>query len=131
VRRRAALLGLTLVVACEGSAIVSETPQGILAGQVTVGPNCPVEMEDEPCPPPPGTFESIRVLVYTAGGDERMATVHPGSDGHFELRLPVGIYRVVLEHTIGLPGTPPEVREARVDAGLTTTIAFDVDTGIR
>lgn len=130
-KRETALLGLALVVACEGSAVVSEPSQGILVGQVTVGPNCPVEIEGEPCPPPPGTFESILVLVYSAGGEERIATVHPDSDGRFELRLPAGIYRVVLEHSIGLPGAPLEVREARVDAGLTTTIAFDVDTGIR
>lgn len=119
--------------ACGGSVLDGGTPEGMLAGEVTVGPFCPVEIEGEACPPPAGTYESIRVLVYVrlGQGDRLVAETRPDATGRFELLLPSGSYRVALEHSIGIPGAPRAVTEARVEPGATTTIAFDIDTGIR
>ena len=105
----------------------------MLAGHVSVGPFCPVEIEGQECPPPPGIYESIEIVVSAlAGGTDRLViTARPDAEGRFELRLPAGDYRVRLEHSIGIGGAPPEVQAVHVDAGATTTIAFDVDTGIR
>ena len=58
-------LALAIAFACNGSGVELEGTPGTLAGRITVGPFCPVEVEGEPCPPPPGTYESIAILVYT------------------------------------------------------------------
>ena len=98
-----------------------------------MGPFCPVEIEGEPCPPPPGTYRSMLVLVYARlpGGERLVAEVRPDDDGRFELPLQPGSYRVILEHSLGIPGVPPPEERIRVRAGLSTGLAFHVDTGIR
>lgn len=133
-RTAALLLGLAAAaLGCNGSGLEADGPTGTLAGQISVGPFCPVEVEGQPCPPPPGTYESILVLVYArlAGGERIVAEVRPDDAGHFEIQLPSGSYRVALEHSIGIPGGPRAVQEARVEPGATTALAFDIDTGIR
>jgi hypothetical protein len=122
-----------ITLACNGSGLEADGPTGTLAGQISVGPFCPVEVEGQPCPPPPGVYESIRVLVYAqrGNGDRLVADARPDDTGHFELQLPSGSYRVALQHSIGIPGGPDPVQEARVEAGATTALAFDIDTGIR
>jgi hypothetical protein len=131
VKRRAILAGLVLATACNGSGVDSEGPLGTLAGQVTVGPFCPVEVEGVPCPPPPGTYESIRVLVTTSESGRLVAEASPDSTGRFRIDLPSGSYRVALEHAFGIPGGPKAAQDARVDAGRTTALLFEIDTGIR
>jgi hypothetical protein len=127
-----AALGVA-ALACNGSGFEADGPMGTLAGQISVGPFCPVEVEGQPCPPPPGTYESIRVLVYAqlGNGDKLVADTRPDAAGHFELLLPAGSYRVALEHSIGIPGGARSVQEARIQAGATTALSFDIDTGIR
>ena len=64
--------------ACNGSGVeVEGGPSGTLVGQITVGPFCPVEIEGQPCPPPPGTYESIAVLVYTVNSSRLVADARP------------------------------------------------------
>lgn len=133
-RTAALLFGLVAAaLACNGSGFEADGPTGTLAGQISVGPFCPVEVEGQPCPPPPGIYESIQVLVYAqlGNGNRLVADTRPDDTGHFELQLPSGSYRVALEHSIGIPGGPDPVQEARVEAGATTALAFDIDTGIR
>jgi hypothetical protein len=118
---------------CNGSTLETEGPAGTLVGEISVGPFCPVEVEGQPCPPPPGTYQSILVLVYARlpGGERLVAEVRPDDGGRFELPLQSGSYRVTLDHSLGIPGTPRPVEEIRVQAGRTTALAFDIDTGIR
>jgi hypothetical protein len=133
-RSIALLLSLAAAAfACNGSGLEADGPTGTLAGQISVGPFCPVEIEGEPCPPPPGTYQSILVLVYAelAGGDRLIADVRPDDTGHFELALPAGSYHVALEHSIGIPGGPRALQEAHIQTGQTTALTFDIDTGIR
>ena len=119
--------------ACDGSMPSGGIAEGTLMGQVTAGPFCPAEIEGRECPPPPGTYESIRVLVFArlASGDRLVAETRPDANGRFELRLSPGAYRVTLEHSIGIPGASPAILEARVEADAITNVAFDLDTGIR
>ena len=118
-------------IACNGSSFEADGPTGTLAGQISIGPFCPVEIEGQPCPPPPGIFESITVLVYAGNGRRFVADMRPDTTCHFEFQLPSGSYRVALEHSIGIPGGPSPVQTARVEAGATTSLAFEIDTGIR
>ncbi|HYO46000.1 MAG TPA: hypothetical protein VEY33_04845 [Gemmatimonadota bacterium] len=133
-RTAALLFGLVAaVLGCNGSGFEADGPTGTLAGQISVGPFCPVEVEGQECPPPPGIYESIQVLVYAqlGNGNLLVADTRPDATGNFELQLPAGSYRVALEHSIGIPGGPDPVQEARVEAGATTAVSFDIDTGIR
>lgn len=127
-----ACVALLAVVACGGSGVEADAAVGTLSGTISVGPFCPVEIEGQECRVPPGTYESIRVLVYAPGlGGRLVADARPDTAGRFTLALPSGTYRVVLEHPLGIPGGPAPEREARVEAGATTALAFDIDTGIR
>lgn len=135
-KTRELLLGAVFAaaaLACNGSSLEADGPTGTLAGQISVGPFCPVEVEGHECPPPPGTYESIRVLVYAqlGNGDRLVADTRPDGTGRFELLLPSGSYLVAIEHSIGIPGGPDLVQKAHVQAGATTSISFDIDTGIR
>lgn len=133
-RAAAILLALAATTGgCNGSGLEADRPAGTLSGRITVGPICPVEVEGEECPPPPGMYQSILVLVYARLADEErlVAQVRADDTGRFELPLPPGSYRVGLEHSIGIPGAPDPVHEVRIESGATTEIAFDIDTGIR
>jgi hypothetical protein len=118
---------------CNGSALENEGPAGTLLGEISVGPFCPVEVEGQPCPPPPGTYRSIVVLVYARlpGGERLVAEIRPNDRGRFELPLQPGSYRVTLDHSLGIPGSPSPDERIRVEAGRTTALTFDIDTGIR
>jgi hypothetical protein len=133
-RRLLLLPTLAWLVACNGSGLEADGPAGTLAGTISVGPFCPVEVEGEECPAPPGTYESIRVLVYVGPSalGRLVADARPDAEGRFALALPAGTYRVTLEHSIGIPsGASPPFQDARVDAGATTSLSFEIDTGIR
>jgi hypothetical protein len=133
-RRRLAIAACLLAgVGCNGSTLESEGPAGTLTGEISVGPFCPVEVEGQPCPPPPGTYESILVLVYARlpVGERLVAEVRPDGGGRFELPLQPGSYRVTLSHSLGIPGTPVPDERIRVEPGRTTALTFDIDTGIR
>jgi len=88
-------------------------------GRVSLGPVCPVEREDSPCPTPPGAFAGGEA-VATNGSDEVRAPV--GSDGTFRLDLPAGQWQV--SATLGMSCTPVTV-SASGDA------LIECDTGIR
>lgn len=126
-------IGVLAGAGCNGSTLDPGGPAGTLVGEISVGPFCPVEIEGEPCPPPPETFRSILVLVYAKlpGGERLIAEVRPDDDGRFELPLQPGSYRVKLEHSLGIPGTPRPEEQIRIHAGRATALAFDIDTGIR
>ena len=89
-----------------------------------MGPFCPVEVEGQPCPPPPGTYRSILVLVYARlpGGERLVAEIRPNDSGRFELPLQPGSYRVTLDHSLGIPGSPSPDERIRVEAGRTTAL---------
>ena len=124
---------LLAALGCNGSALENERPAGTLVGQISVGPFCPVEVEGEECPAPPGTYSSILVLVYARlpGGERLVAEIRPDESGRFELPLQPGSYRVTLDHSLGIPGSPSPDERIRVESGRTTALAFDIDTGIR
>lgn len=102
---------------------------GTLAGQVTIGPICPVERQDQPCPPSPELFLQQKILVYDADRTRLVAEIVPGTDGSYQKGLPPGTYSVVVKHT-GIRGeNPPET--VRIASGQTAILDISIDTGIR
>lgn len=95
-------------------------------GQVTAGPTCPVEREDQPCPPSPVRDTRIDAL----GAGERVAgSAVTDDDGRYAITLEPGDYtlRVVVDGMFpSCPDTP-----VRITGGPPATADIDCDTGIR
>src|SRR3989442_7042125 len=62
-----------------------------IQGTVEVGPTCPVERINSPCPPHP---LATMVIVRNSGGAE-LARVQSGADGRFKVDLAPGTYTLV------------------------------------
>ena len=116
---------LTALVACESSNLLGpDAPQGI-EGIALLGPLCPVQTEEDPCPDQP--YEAW-VQVQSASG--RLVTrFRTGEDGRFRVGLRPGHYVLVPES-----GDPfPIASEQEVDVALRVyaEVVISFDTGIR
>jgi hypothetical protein len=99
-----------------------------ISGLVTLGPLCPVERADSPCPDKP---IAARNQVKDAAGDV-VATVSSGDDGRFAVSLAPGRY--VLQGLAPTPGSPFPIGStvtATVRPHRFTDVTVPFDTGIR
>jgi len=107
---------------------------GTLAGNVTVGPLTPVERVDAtPILPPPEVFTSRHLVVYASDGTTKVADVDivpAGYYGKYSVSLQPGTY--VLDYLRqGIGRASPLPKQVNVEAGRTTVVDVDFDTGIR
>ncbi len=101
---------------------------GYIAGTVTLGPNCPVEIEGQPCEPSPEAFTSREVVVYANNQSTEIERLHLEADGTFRLAVGPGNYFVQISPAgIG----EGEMKPVTVTSFETTEVNFDIDTGIR
>lgn len=103
---------------------------GILTGHVTVGPNCPVERVDQPCPATPQVYMARQVGVFSQDTNKLITSQHLDGNGNYQFSLGPGTYTVkasgmVVNQLSVVEGT------VTIKAGKTTTLNFDIDTGIR
>ena len=97
---------------------------------VRLGPQCPVEVERQPCPeaPPAGVkvliAEQLPGELYGAGDPIAEATTD--AKGRFRVAVPPGAYVVTAE-----AGLSCDFMDAVVTAGAFTEIDVPCDTGIR
>jgi len=105
------------------SATAAETG---IEGNVLLGPTCPVQRVDSPCPDRP-YVATIDVVDATSGATA--ATVTSGDDGRFRVLVPAGTYRLVPRNT----GTLPHGTEVSVTVveGLLSEAQVNYDSGIR
>jgi hypothetical protein len=103
---------------------------GILEGNVTIGPLCPVE----PCNVSPErlaqAYDARKIIVTPldrVGGSE---TVPIGPTGHYEVALPAGTYRVDINHA-GIDRSSQVPATVVVHAGERVHLDLSIDTGIR
>ncbi len=106
-------------------------PRGTLTGNVTIGPNCPVERIGHPCTPSPQAYTRYVLLLYTQDKSTVVKTIVPDQRGEFTVGIDPGTY--ILDsanqgigfHSKNLPQTivimPNQIESV--------SIAFD--TGIR
>ena len=94
---------------------------------MTIGPTCPVQRIDQPCPDRPFAGE---VLVRDGSGSE-VADAHADGAGHFRLDLAPGTYQLV--PVSPHPGMPPfgKPQSVAVVAGAYTHVTLQYDSGIR
>lgn len=124
----------TLIEATETSVVLKVTVKqpavttGGVTGTVTIGPICPVVRIDQPCVIPPEVYTSRYVIVYGPTEDTQISKTKLNADGTFKLSLAPGTYWLQIDPAgIG----PGEKKPVTVTANKTSTIDFDIDTGIR
>jgi hypothetical protein len=123
--RLVALLALVVAVGACGGAPEAPVDSGV-AGNVLIGPQCPVVQEGVPCPDAP--YEAS-ILVRDASG-EVVATARSDKDGRFRINLAPGRY--ILEPSPGESGLPyagPVTIDVRAHAFTPVTVSYD--SGIR
>ncbi len=121
-----AILLLLLLPACDGDA-----GEGVLTGQVSIGPLSPVVRPgDTPEPVPPEVYAARKVLVYDARGSKLVREVSLQADGRYRVSLPAGSYTVDINYG-GIDHSPDVPRGIVIVAGETFTLDIDIDTGIR
>ena len=128
----AVIVGLLFSFGCNQQEQVSGT--GILQGKVTIGPLCPVETDppDPNCQPTEETYKAWPIAVFSTDRKRQIVELHPNLDGTYEMELPSGNYQVDLENRsssrVGGSNLPAFIQ---INAGDTTHLDIDIDTGIR
>jgi len=106
-------------------------PTGTLVGHVTVGPICPVERVNSPCPVPPEAYTSREVIVYQIDGKTVVTSQHFDQNGNYQVVLPAGQYIVDISRIGGLGFSKDLPKEVIINSGQITRLDFGIDTGIR
>jgi hypothetical protein len=126
-RRTAALSVLFLfLVACAGRASSPSGDSGV-RGTVLLGPTCPVETMESPCPDRPLADVQIQVLQ----GSDVVATVRSDGDGRFTVALEPGDYVLQAVVEQGGPGMSAKPVDVTVTSGAFVEVNVPVDSGIR
>jgi hypothetical protein len=103
---------------------------GILEGNVTIGPLCPVE----PCNVPPEViaraYEARKIVVTPLDRPGGSSSVPIGPTGHYEVVLPAGTYRVDINR-LGIDRSPDVPATVVIHAGERVRLDISIDTGIR
>jgi hypothetical protein len=103
---------------------------GILEGNVTIGPLCPVE----PCIISPErlaqAYEARKIIVTPLDRPGVSITVPIGPTGYYEVVLPEGTYRVDINHS-GIDRSPQVPATVTVHTGERVQLDISIDTGIR
>ena len=113
---------IVLVAGCARSAAPEARDTGI-QGTVRVGPACPVERAESPCPDRPLSTE-----LQFLRGSEVVASVRSGEDGRFSVALEPGIYTIRSTST-GPPSFDPV--QVRVPPTAYAGVTLTFDSGIR
>ncbi len=103
---------------------------GRLSGLVTIGPICPVQRDDTPCPTPPSAYAARKILVMDEQGTKILFTVDIDSQGLYLIDLAPAKYRIELKpNGIDRASELPAVVE--IHANSITTLNVNIDTGLR
>lgn len=103
---------------------------GRLSGLVTIGPNCPVQRDDTPCPTPPSAYATRKILVEDEAGTNLLHTVDIDSQGLYVIDLAPGKYRIDLKPN-GIDRSSELPAVVDIHANSVTTLNVNIDTGLR
>jgi len=105
------------------------TSESGIEGQVSIGPMCPVERPDRPCPDKPFAA-SIEIQNQDEQG--RHLTVRSDADGRFRVKLEPGRYKLTpMAPNPGAPPHAPGPQAVTVESGKYTHVTIKYDSGIR
>jgi hypothetical protein len=119
------LLAIALIAAtCDNGS--TPKPNSGIEGTVTIGPMCPVERPDSPCPDQP---YAATIVINDSGGDE-VGRAKSGEDGRFRVALAPGSYTLVPQSPASrLPYASEQ--QVKVRDGAYTHVDIQYDSGIR
>ena len=123
----------TLAIGCNSPTAPVATANkiyGRLSGIVTIGPNCPVQRDDMPCPTPPSAYATRKILVMDEQGTKVLFAVDIESQGLYVIDLAPAKYRIELKpNGIDRAAELPAVVD--IHANSVTTLNVNIDTGLR
>jgi len=113
------------LAACNSDDLLEPGAAQGIDGVVLLGPQCPVQTLEDPCPDLP---YQAWINVRTASG-ESVTRIRSGEDGRFRVGLVPGRY--VLNPESGDPFPIASEQEVAVGDGAYTEVIVSFDTGIR
>jgi hypothetical protein len=122
-------LTVLLVTANSGVGKPFEISDGGIQGKVSVGPMCPVERPDRPCP---DKYFEASIEIQDQNSQGNRLTIRSGKDGRFRVKLAPGKYK--LTPAAPNPGAPPHApapQSVTVESGKYTQVSIRYDSGIR
>jgi hypothetical protein len=133
-RRSLFAIAFLLVAGCHSPTSPSDSSvpavHGRLSGIVTIGPNCPVEQQNNPCPTQPSAYAARKILVYTEAKSKLLFTVDIDSQGLYVIDLAPAKYTVDLKPN-GIDRTADLPKVVDIHANGVTRLDVNIDTGIR
>jgi hypothetical protein len=126
--KRALVLGIVALAlaGCGGKRAEHFGPSSGIEGTVLLGPLCPVERADSPCPDKPIAAE----ISVKAESGQGFADGRSDADGHYRIDLPPGVYTVTARG-MGQSFQVGKAVSVTVLSGEFTHLDLMVDSGIR
>ena len=122
------LLGAVLILAaaaCGSDDLLGPDALQGIEGTVLIGPQCPVQSLENPCPDLP--YEASIEIRVRGGGS--VTHVRSGADGTFRVGLRPGFYSLRPEEGDPFPTAQPQ--DVEVVRGAYSEVTINFDTGIR
>lgn len=117
-------MALSVLASACGTKTSTDAGSGV-EGVVLLGPTCPVETPESPCPDRPVEAE---ITVIRNGSDNVVRLGSSGRDGRFRFTVGPGNYTLSASASGAMSCDPQDVV---VEAGRFTEVAVQCDTGIR
>ncbi len=114
-----------LLVSC-GSA---RQGNGVLEGNVSIGPITPVQ-PTTPVPTPPEVYAARKVLVYDSRQSKLLYAVSLDDNGNYHIVLKPGTYVIDINHA-GIDRSSDVPKTIEIEPGSTVTLNISIDTGLR
>lgn len=124
---------VSALIACNSPTTpTAEQPStfGRLAGVVTIGPNCPVQTETNPCPTPPSAYTLRKILVYDEQRTRLLHTVDIDTQGLYAIDLVPAKYLIDMRG-VGIDHSADVPKVVEIHANAVTTLNINIDTGLR
>ena len=102
---------------------------GVLEGQVSIGPIVPVE-PTTPVPTPPEVYAARKVLVYDRYHSKLIETASLDDNGYYRIELAPGLYVVDINH-VGIDRSSEVPKTIETEPGITVVRNISIDTGLR
>ena len=129
---RSSTLLVSALLACSSPTAPSNNPDvfGRLSGVVTIGPNCPVQSETNPCPTPPSAYTARKILVFDQTRAHLLHTVDIDTQGLYSINLEPGNYLVDIQG-VGIDRSADVPKVVTIHANTVTQLNINIDTGLR
>jgi len=120
---------LTTYAIASGIGRPLNTSESGIEGQVSIGPMCPVERPDRPCPDKPF---AASIEIQNLDDPSHHLTIRSGEDGCFRVKLAPGKYKLTpMAPNPGAPPHAPGPQAVTVEPGKYAHVMIKYDSGIR